>query len=182
MTSQVRCLMTPDWLVLISGPDGQPFAQPLDLRPEHPHAITFCLLEGEEGTQPVVVISHDRPHLFVYNGLKACDLSAKPAHWKQTLKDYQARVVSGKLTRGVLQRFQRLHGFPRYAVTSGRLWRHLKMPGHPKCSVMALWNHGLDQPDGPALEVVRALKVEGPAYLVSSEKTHGAWHDLKAQR
>jgi len=25
---------------------------------------------------------------------------------------------------------------------------------------------------------VKALKVKGPVYLVSSEKTHGAWHDL----
>jgi hypothetical protein len=50
----------------------------------------------------------------------------------------------------------------------------LKIPGRPFFSVMALWNHGFDQPDGPALEVVQALKVKGPVYLVSSGKTHGA--------
>jgi hypothetical protein len=174
--------MTPDRLILTTDPNGKPFAQPLELRPSHPYAITFCLLGGKDGTEPVVVISRSRPHLFVYNGLKACDPSAKPAQWKRTLEDYQAQVVSGRLTREVLETFQRIsrenHGFPRYAVTSGRLWRHLKLEGQAALSVMAFWNPGLDQPGGPAPEVVKALKVVGPVYLVSSEKTQGAWHDL----
>jgi hypothetical protein len=178
--------MTPDRTLLTIGPNGQNLAQPLEIDPSHPHAITFCVLEGAAGTEPVVVINHWRPHMYVYNGLNACDPGATPTQWKRHLEEYQAQVVSGELTREVLERFQQVHrdhhGFPRYAVTSGRLWRHLKIEGQPTFSVMAFWNHGLDQPEGPALEVVKALKVEGPVYLVSSEKTHGAWHDLPFQR
>jgi len=105
---------------------------------------------------------------------------------KLSEEDYQAEVVLGTLTRAVLENFQRLsqenNGFPRYAVTSGRLWRHLNIPGQPVFSIMPFWKHGFDRPDGPALEVVQALKVEGPIYLVSSEKTRGAWHSLPAKR
>lgn len=180
MPTAPLALMTPDRTLLTIGPNGQNLAQPLEIDPSHPHAITFCVLEGR--AHPVVLISRGRPHMFVYNGLKKCDPSATPKEWKKTLEDYQVEVVLGSLTRAVLENFQRIsqenNGFPRYAVTSGRLWRHLKVEGQPTFSVMAFWNHGLDQPDGPVLEVVKALKVKGPVYLVSSEKTHGAWHDL----
>jgi hypothetical protein len=174
--------MTPDRTLLTIRPDGQKLPQPLEIDPGHPKAITFCLLEATEGAEPVVVISHWLPHKSVYNGLKACDPAGTPTQWKLELEEYQAQVVSGELTREVLERFQQVyrenHGFPRYAVTSGRLWRHLELEGQAVFSVMAFWNHGLDQPDGPALKVVKALKVAGPVYLVSSEKTQGAWHDL----
>lgn len=177
-------LMTPDRTLLISGPDGQNLAQPLEIDPSHPHAITFCVLEG--GAKPVVVINRDRPHMYIYNGLKKCDPEASPTEWKRMLEAYQTEVVLGSLTRAALENFQRIsrenNGFPRYAITSGRLWRHLKIARQPTFSVMAFWNHGLDQPDGPALEVIQALKVEGLVYLVSSEKTHGAWHDLTSQQ
>lgn len=172
--------MTPDRLLISSGSEGQNFLRPLELDFQHPHAITFCVLDG--GAKPVVIISRNRPHMYLYNGLKKCDLSVTPARWTQTLDDYDAEVVSGRLTREVLENFQRLsqanNGFPRYAITSGRLWRHLKIAGQPTFSVMAFWNHGLDQPDGAALEVVKALKVKGPVYLVSSEKPHGAWQSI----
>lgn len=175
--------MTPDRTIITTGPNGQDLPQPLEIDSGHPCAITFCVLEG--GEKPVVIINRHRPHMFVYNGLKACAPDATPEQWKQTLEDYQAEVVQGILTRAVLENFHRLsqasNGFPRYTVTSGRLWRHLKIQGQPMFSIMAFWNHGLDRPDGPALEVVQALKVKGAVYLVSSEKTSGAWHTLPPQ-
>jgi putative transposase len=83
-------------------------------------------------------------------------------------------VVRGILTRATLKEFHRLsqenNGFPRYAVTSGRVWLNLNHSGQPLFSVMAVWNPGLDRPDGPAAQVVRALKVKMPIYLVSHRK------------
>jgi hypothetical protein len=176
--------MTPDRVLISTAPEGQNLPRPLELDPQHPHAITFCVLEG--GVKPVVIINRDRPHMYVYNGLKKCAPDASPSEWKRTLEHYQSEVVLGTLTRAVLENFHRLsqanNGFPRYAVTSGRLWRHLNIPGQPLFSIMAFWNHGFDRPDGPALEVVQALKVKGPIYLVSSEKTTGAWHLLPLRR
>lgn len=151
------------------------------LTPQHPHAITFCVLEG--GAAPVVLISRDRPHLHVYHGLKKCEPEASRTKWKEALEDYQTQVVRGRLSRAGLENFHRLtqasNGFPRYELPSGRLWRHLKVAGQPMFSVMTFWNHGMDEPAGPAVWVSQALKVKGPIYLVSSEKTGGAWHTLE---
>jgi hypothetical protein len=172
--------MTPDRLLISSGPEGEEFPRPLNLDYQHPHAITFCVLDG--GAKTVVLVNHYRPHMYIYNGLKKCDPDAGRAEWTQMLETYQTKVVGGTLTRATLKEFHRLsqenNGFPRYAVTSGRLWLNLNLSGQPLFSVMAFWNPGLDRPDGPAAQVVRALKVKGPIYLVSSEKAVGVWQSL----
>lgn len=133
--------MSPDRTLLSRLPDGTVFDPPLDLRFTHPHAITFCVLDG--GPRPVVVISRSRPHMFIYNALKKCDPTSPPAVWKKVIADYGCEIVRGRLTRSVVEQFHRNcaenHGFPRYAVISGRLWRCLRVSGKAAFSVMIFW-------------------------------------------
>lgn len=165
--------MNPDRTLLSRLPDGTVFDPPLDLRFTHPQAITFCVLDG--GPRPVVIISRRRPHMFVYNALKKCDPNDSISVWKKVIADYGCEIVRGRLTRSVVQEFHRNcaenHGFPRYAVISGRLWRRLRVPGMTPFSAMNFWNRNRDACKEAASEIIHALDLRGQVFLIATAKT-----------
>lgn len=168
----VNMLMNPDRTLLHHLPYGIVLDPPLDLRFTHPHAITFCVLDG--GPRPVVVMSRNRPHMFIYNALKKCDPTSPQAAWKTVLSDYGCEIVRGRLTRSVVTQFQhrstKNHGFPRYAVISGRLWRSLRVSGMAPFSVITFWNPGQTANKTAAYEVICALRLRGRLFLISPSK------------
>ncbi len=161
--------------ILPSGPDGVKFEKPWKLDYTHPCAVTFCVLE--EGKSRCVLVHHSRPHLYVYNALKKCDPAADVTSWKIALAAYGVEKVAGRLTPGMLAHFRELsessHGFPRYVVRSGRVWRGLKALGGGRFHVMTLWTPGAVSDGTPAL-VVKALKMRGPVFLGEAGK-EGCW-------
>jgi hypothetical protein len=131
---------TPDRTILTHYPTGEALDKPLILTPEHPAALTFCVL----GTlaDPVVLAS-PRPHLFIYHGLLKCAREPDVRRWKDHCAEYETKVAHGKLTSELLQVFQEdayaAHGFPRYRTISGRLWSPLRITRLGTFSVLTLW-------------------------------------------
>jgi hypothetical protein len=129
---------TPDRTVIYHGPDGVELPRPVVLGHEHPRAVTFCQIQW---VGDPVMLSSRRPHLFIYNGLKTC-AAAPQTQWGRLLRNYETRIVSGKLSPELLETFSQLtqqdHGFPRYSTLSGRIWRNLSIAGQP-FSVASVW-------------------------------------------
>lgn len=173
-------MQSPDRIDLPCGPDGTAFDQPWMLDFEHQLAITFCILEG--GSAPVVLINRQRPHMFIYNALQRCEPDAGMEQWKKVLSGYGVEKMSGRLTRQVIENFQeaaeRCHGFPRYEVTSGRIWKGLREPGGETFHVMVFWNKGAAKADGAPAVIAKALRFRGPTYLAEAGESEGQWSTL----
>ena len=169
-------MSNPDKTTLLTDPKGVKFETPWKLDFAHPHAITFCVLV--DGEQRCLLVHHTRPHLYIYNALKACDPSGTLESWKKTFSDYGVEKAGGRLTRGMIEEFQRVsrksNGFPRYKITSGRLWHGLKGPRGGRFHVMMMWDKKLAVPDGPPTWVAKMLKARGRVFLGASGK-QGEW-------
>lgn len=172
-------MSNPDKAILLTNSQGVAFEIPWTLAFSHPHAITFCILE--DGEKRCLLIHRHRPHLYIYNALKKCVPTESPDSWKNVLSEYGVEKAGGRLTRGMIELFQKIsrqsHGFPRYKVTSGRLWHGLKEPKGGTFHVMMMWDKTLAIPDGPAAWVAKQLRARGPVFLGASGKP-GAWHNL----
>ena len=131
---------TPDRTIVAHTPAGDVLEKPLLLTPEHPSALTFCVL----GTLAEhVVLTSPRPHLFIYHALLNCARESNARRWNSHLTAYETKAMHGRLTTEVLQRFKEdaeaAHGFPRYSTISGRLWSPLQLAKIGTFSVLTLW-------------------------------------------
>jgi hypothetical protein len=169
----------PDKVLLPSCPNGTAWDIPWKLDYAHPHAITFCILE--EGDHRCLLIHHTRPHLYIYNALKACDPNHSTASWKECFAEYGVQKVCGRLTAGMIATFQKIsrlsHGFPRYRVTSGRLWRKLKAPQGGHFHVMMFWDAAKADPAAAPSWIAEKMRLRGPVYL-GAPGMEAAWHTL----
>jgi hypothetical protein len=157
---------TPDRTVIYHRPDGVELPRPVVLGHEHPRAVTFCQIQWAGDP---VMLSSRRPHLFIYNGLKTC-AAAPQTQWGRLLRNYETRIVSGKLSPELLETFSQLtqqdHGFPRYSTLSGRIWRNLSIAGQP-FSVASVWRRpeqALDRTSVIAL-LATDFDIRGPLVL-----------------
>lgn len=172
-------MSNPDKTTLWTDPKGAKWEKPWKLDFAHPHAITFCVLGN--GENQCLLIHHTRPHLYIYNALKACDPSGSVTSWKQCFADYGVEQAGGRLTRGMIEEFQKTsrssNGFPRYKVPSGRLWQGLKGPNRNTFHVMMMWDKSLATTDGLPAWVAKKLRARGSVFLGAAGKP-GEWVTL----
>ena len=131
---------TPDLTFITHAASGVRLEKLLTLTPDHPAALTFCILGTL--TDPVVLTS-PCPHLMIYHGLQKCATDPDSRHWRAHLEEYQTKLHHGRLTAERLLTFQldcaASHGFPRYRTISGRLWNPLRITEMGTFSVLSLW-------------------------------------------
>lgn len=169
-------MSNPDKTILLTDPKGVKFETPWVLSHAHPHAITFCVLA--EGEKQCLLVHHTSPHYHIYHALQACDPQGTMDSWMKCFADYGVEKAGGRLTRGMIEEFQRVsrksNGFPRYKITSGRLWHGLKGPKGGRFHVMMMWDKRLAVPEGPPAWVAKMLRARGSVFLGASGKP-GEW-------
>ena len=163
-------LSTPDRTFLTTAPSGTVLERPIDLTPDHPAALTFCVLGPL--MDPVVLVSPS-PHLLIYHGLQKCLQEPDPRRWKTHLREYSTKITHGQLTAERLEQFQYdstvAHGFPRYRVLSGRLWSPLKLAGLGTVSALALWLDRKGSPEADCLMPLgRLLNWRHPVWIAAN--------------
>jgi len=163
-------LSTPDRTLLSHSPTGAVMERPIVLTPDHPSALTFCILGSL--TDPVVLVS-SCPHLLIYHGLQQCVKEPNPRRWKTQLKEYETKITHGQLTAERLEHFQHdctvANGFPRYRVLSGRLWSPLKLASVGTFSALALWLDRKGPPEADFLmQLGRLLKWRHPVWIAAN--------------
>ena len=132
---------SPDKTTITVGPSGARLPGAITLTPDHPSAITFCVL-GPVGRQ--VILQSSRPHKSIYNALKQCTAETSSRNWRAHLADYDVSIRCGRLTKSILgeflERYAEAYGFPRYTVVSGRVWPGLNSAETGPFAALAFWN------------------------------------------